>query len=517
MTTQSRTHKSIKNSLVALAYYAVGLVLSFFSRKIFLDYLGTEVLGLNTTAQNLLQFLNLAELGIGSAVGFSLYKPLRENDQVTVNEIVSLQGIVYKKIGVFILIGSMILMAFFPLIFKKMELPLWYAFASFGVLLFSSLLGYFVNYKQVLLTSSQKNYKVQYSYTSINLIKIVFQMMAIYYFSNGYVWWLILEGLFAMVASITLHLTTIKEFPALKEVKSSYKELRSKYGYLITKIKQLFFHKIAGFALTQSSPLIIYALIDLTIVAIYGNYILIIAGIQKIVFAMFNGMDAGVGNLVVEGNNEKIRNVFLELFSIRFVIAAVLSFGFYLMATPFTIIWVGSDYLLPQSTLLLLSGSLFIMLERFTVDTFINAYGIYGDIWAPIVETVLNIGLSILFGFYYGLNGIIIGVIISQVLIIIIWKPIYLILKRMRNFGTLYTKNFIVHLFIGLFLALLIVLLKNRIDVSFMTNPMALIILEAFLTLFYAFLLIVGLYFLTSGMKDGIHRFRNIISKLTNK
>ena len=95
MVTDSRTSKSIKNSLVALAFYFINLVLQFFSRKVFLDYLGAEILGLNTTATNLLQFLNLAELGIGSAIACTLYKPLLEKDTVAINEIVSLQGWLY--------------------------------------------------------------------------------------------------------------------------------------------------------------------------------------------------------------------------------------------------------------------------------------------------------------------------------------------------------------------------------------------------------------------------------------
>lgn len=76
MSESSRTAKSIKNAKVALIFYFINLVLQFFSRKVFLDYLGAEVLGLNTTAQNLLGFLNLAELGIGSAISYALYKPL---------------------------------------------------------------------------------------------------------------------------------------------------------------------------------------------------------------------------------------------------------------------------------------------------------------------------------------------------------------------------------------------------------------------------------------------------------
>lgn len=140
MTSETRTSKSIKNAKVALLFYFVNLVLQFFSRKIFLDYLGAEVLGLNTTAQNLLGFLNLAELGIGAAISFTLYKPLFERDTQAINEIVSVQGWMYRKIAYMVIAGACVLMFFFPWIFGKAEVPLWYAYGSFIVLLTGSLL-----------------------------------------------------------------------------------------------------------------------------------------------------------------------------------------------------------------------------------------------------------------------------------------------------------------------------------------------------------------------------------------
>ena len=103
---QSRTLLSIKNSVVALGFYLVNLMLQFYSRQVFFVELGTEVLGLNTTATSLLQFLNLAELGVGSAIGVTLYKPLLEKNYTAINEIVSLQGWLYKRIAYFIIIGS---------------------------------------------------------------------------------------------------------------------------------------------------------------------------------------------------------------------------------------------------------------------------------------------------------------------------------------------------------------------------------------------------------------------------
>ena len=145
----TRTKNSIRNSVVAVLFQVITLTIGFFSRKIFIDYLGAEVLGLSSTASSLLGFLNLAELGIGSAISVTLYKPLFERDRETIKEIIAIQGWLYRNIALFIIGGSVVLMCFFPLIFAKMELPLWYAYVTFSVFLFSSMLGYFVNYKMM--------------------------------------------------------------------------------------------------------------------------------------------------------------------------------------------------------------------------------------------------------------------------------------------------------------------------------------------------------------------------------
>lgn len=507
MRAQSRTSKSIKNSIVALIFYAINLIIQFYSRKIFLDYLGSEIIGLNTTAVNLLQFLNLAELGINFAVGFTLYKPLHDNDTTTINEIITLQKYLYKRIGIFIASGALILMCFFHNIFSKMALPLWYAYASFGVLLFSALLGYFVNYRQIILTASQQDYKIIYSYKSVMILKVAIQMIAVWKSDYGYIWWLVLEVLFAVIASTTLNLETKNTFPKLKTSQNSYYILKSKYPDLTTKIKQLFFHKIGGFALTQSSPIIIYAYASLNIVTLYGNYIIITSGIQGMVNAIFNSMGAGIGNLVAEGNYAKIIEVFKELFSIRFLVSATLCYCTYSLTPAFITIWIGSQYILPESTLMLVTALLFISISRTTIDNYINAYGLYSDVWSPLVEAVLNISMSIVLGYYYGLNGIISGVLISQIIIVVMWKPYYLFTKRLQNYFWDYWKNYTIHIVLGLSTILItkyivskLVLMNDTINDSFI-----------YLAVTHAITFMILLYVIMYIFCPGIRLFNNRI------
>lgn len=443
----SRTKKSLLNSGVSLLFQILSILIQFVARKVFLDYLGTEILGLNTTAQNLLQFLNLAELGIGTAISFTLFKPLAENNKQEITEIIDLQGKIYKRIALFLLFGSAILMCFFPKIFSKIELPLWYAYASFGVYLIGSLLTYFLNYRQVLLSASQQDYKITLSYRAIMIFRNLVSIFVVKYSANPFIGWLVVELLFSLLASASLAYITYRTFPEIKTSKHSFKYLRTKYKGFTTKIKQLFFHKIGAFALTQTSPLIIYAYASLTLVALYGNYIVITNGVMVTFSSIFNSVGAGIGNLVVEGDKGKIKNIFLEIQSLYFLVASVVCYTMFVETGNFISLWIGSEYVLSSSTLALIIATLFIFISRWSIDHFILAYGLYGDILSPLIEAILNIGLSIWFGGLWGLNGILLGVLVSQIIIIVLWKPYYLISRRfpgmMKMYWTLVCKHII--------------------------------------------------------------------------
>lgn len=510
---ESRTKKSIRNSIVALGIFFINLLLQFFFRKIFIDQLGAAVLGLNTTATNLLQFLNLAELGIGVAVASTLYKPLFNNDFQTINEIVSLQGWLYRNIAFFLIIGSAILMVFFPIFFSKIEIPLWYAYATYSVLLFSALLGYFANYKQIVLSASQQDYKIQISYRLPLLIKVLVEIFAIKYFSNGYIWWLAIEVVFSVFASISLTFTIKRTFPQLHTNASLGKKFKIKYPDVSRKIKQVFCHKIGSFALTQASPLIIYAYSSLGTVAIYGNYFLITNGISVLVSSVFNSMGAGIGNLIAQGDKSRILKVFDEIFTLRFALASTLCAALILFGQIFIIIWVGNQYLFEMKTLILMTIICYVFMTRNTVDSYLNGYGLFKDIWSPLAEAVINLSLSALLGYRYGINGVLAGIIISQIIIILGWKPYFLFHSgfkiSIRSYLTLNFKCFMTMLLSGTVVYICGLSIEYSFyDISFNNIAKGVGIFSLYILV--SFLL---LYFFTTGFKNGVKRISTLILK----
>lgn len=501
MNNNSRVSKSAKNAKVALYFYFVNFFLQFFSRKIFIEYLGNEVLGLNTTAMNLLQFLNLAELGIGAAISYSLYKPLACGARTEVEEIISVQGYLYRRIGYIVIGASIILMFFFPVFFAKAQVPLWYTYATFSVLLTSALVGYFFNYKQIILVSDQKEYKLNYAIQSVKVIKIILQILAISFLVEGYIWWLGLEFVAVIVTVFGINYVIRREYPWLKTDIVMGKRIIKKYPQIVQKTKQLFFHKIAGFALSQTSPFIIYLYASLTLVAIYGNYILITGGVAVFLGAVFNSINAGVGNLVAEGNQKRIFDVFEELFTIRLYFLCIACFGIYELASAFIVLWIGESYLLDRTSLLLLVMIMYINISRSTVDSYIFAYGLFNDIWAPIAETILNIGLSLLLGYFFGLHGILGGVLTSLFIIVFCWKPYLLFRYGLRKQFKIYIWMYVKHCAIILFSLFASQYFISVIKIDPSCSVMSFILCSITYVSVFSILLFVGLYVSFQSMK----------------
>lgn len=421
----SRINKSIKNARVSMVLYILTMFVGFFSRKVFINYLGAEILGLNTLIVNLLNFLNLAELGIGAAISFSLYKPLYEKQQEAINEIVSVQGYLYRRVGWAIIACSIFLLFFFPLIFEKAEVPLYYAYITFAVMLFSSALGYFVNYKQNLLEADQKQYVLVYCTYGIRIVKSLIQIVAVMYLPYPYLFWLAIEFVFAIIIALSINRSVRRFYPCLEVSVADGKSLLKKYNQIVVKIKQLLFHKLAGFAVYQSNPIIIYSFTTLTLVAIYGNYMLILNAVMLLINSIFNGINASIGNLIVESTNQKIKEVLWELLAIRMLIAAVLCYAILELSPAFITLWVGREYILDNLTVYLLLIYQFIQMTRIT-ENFLYAYGQFKDVWAAGCEAAMHIGLAILGGYFWGINGILAGCIVAVFFIGVIWKPVFL-------------------------------------------------------------------------------------------
>lgn len=435
-----RVRKSILNAEVNLLFYFLSLFLTFFSRKIFLDCLGTEFIGLTGTLNNILGYLNLSELGIGACIGYFLFKPIQTGNRQETKEILSLLGYLYNWIGTIIFCGAFIISLFFPLVFNNTELSLGIIYFSFYSFLGSSLIGYFINYRQILLSADQKNYLVAIYLQSANLFKLALQIFLAYNYRNLYIW-VGIEFLFSVIGCIVLNWKINKEYPWLKVNKQDGKILLKKYPEIITKTKQVFIHKIKDFVLVKSDELFIFFFVSLKMVAFYGNYMIIISKLISLFSAVTGSVGASVGNLVAEGNKQNMMKVFWEYTTIQHTIAATLSFSLYAFLEPFIVHWIGSEYIMDHRILILLIIFIYITNSRNSVDSFNYAYGLYADVWSAWAELIINISITIVCGLKWGIIGILLGKIVSLLTIVVLWKPYYLFTAGFKESVSIYWRG----------------------------------------------------------------------------
>lgn len=502
-----RVHKSILNAEVNLLFYFLSLFLAFFSRKIFLDNLGAEFIGLTGTLHNILGYLNLTELGISASIGYFLFKPLQSNNRQEIQDILSLLGYLYNWIGGIILGAAIIISLFFPLIFLKTDISLGIIYFSFYSFLGSSLIGYFINYRQILLSADQKKYLVAIYYQSANLIKTGLQIYLAYSYKNLCLW-VAIEFLFSILGCILLNWKIDKEYPWLNVNKRRGKALLKRYPDVIIKTRQVFIHKIKDFVLIRSDELFVFMFVSLKMVAYYGNYMMIIAKVTLLFNSTLDSVTAGIGNLVAEGNIKNTMKVFWELMAIRHFIAGFLSFSIYYFIEPFITLWLGSEYILSRNILTLLVIYMYIANTRKAVDIFNHANGLYDDTWSAWLELVLNIGITIIFGIRFGIRGILLGKIISTGLIAVFWKPYYLFSIGLHQSYYSYWAGAIRYHTVIAFAFLASAAISPFIPIKPSIGYLSWITFCASHLAIFLTLQICGFYVFTYGTKDLINRLR---------
>ncbi len=507
---ESRVKKTLLNARVNLIFYFLTLFLSFFSRKIFLDCLGADFVGLTGTLYNLLGFLNLAELGIGSAVGYLLYEPLFDQDRDKINEIISVMGYLYRWIGFIILGGGIILSCFLPLIFPDtgFQLPLIY-FAYYAFLA-SSLIGYFINYRQNLLGADQRNYVVTGYFQTMNIIKTIIQMALVYY-TGSYYLWVAIELILGIIYSFILNWKINQTYPWLKTEVSIGRELLKVHNIVLVKTKQLFIQKISYFVQYQTVPFLTYAFVNLQIVAFYGNYTIITDKIAQFVNSFLESSGASIGNLIAEGNRKKIMGLFWELLCMRYFIGGLFAFAILVLIDPFIQIWLGNEYLLSNTVVYLIVINVFLGYTRGGVMQFLFGYGMFSDIWAPITEIVINLSVAIACGAKWGLPGVLLGGILSQLLIVNIWKPIYLFWKGFHEPIWKYWVGFVKLISCIMIPAIIIItIIMPHINIDPTINYLSWILYAIVNVGMYSVLILAVMYLSNSGMRRLVNRFIRI-------
>lgn len=408
-----RTKNSIINSIVGLIYKIIQLISAFIVRFFLTRYFINDFIGLEGLYANIVGFFSIVDLGLGTAISFSLYDPIHKKDYIMVNSIMKLYKKVYTVLGCLIILLSLTFVPFLPYFIKGAQLSNTYIQFTFFVYSFGIAITYFLSYKRTLVFALQKNYIILIIDSFIKIISSILQIIAIVQL-NSYILYLLFIAImnFSSNVIISLICKKMKLYNTLK-----VKKLPLDYmNKLKRDVKALAVTNIFGRLITTTDNILISSLVGIVDLAKNSNYSLIISGIQSLVVVFLDGAKASIGDLIAEKNLEKINFYFERYCFIYYICASFASLGVFFISEPFISIWVGKTYLFKTPELLCIIINLYLILTMQPIATFQNLGGLY-VIYQPIVikAAIINLVLSIILGLKLGLIGIFLGTLISYV------------------------------------------------------------------------------------------------------
>lgn len=501
-----RTQNSIKNVIFTSFGQFIRIIINFIIRIIFIRTLSIDYLGLDGLFANILCVLSLTELGIGQAITYSLYKPLKENNTEKLKSLMNIFKKAYTLIGILILVIGLSLnpvLEYFinekPNISENLNL-----IYSLYVLTIS--LSYFFAYKRELINADQKMYiSNMYIYGCLivmNILQIIGLLLTKQYFV-----FLIIKIIMILVENFLISRKANELYPFLKEKDIKPLTKKDKDDIKKNTFGAIFF-KAGKIFVNSTDNLIISKMIGLGSVGLYSNYRLITTSVSNILVQIFSSVTSSLGNLGTENKDkEKIYSVYKKIYFIGFCIYSLCSIGILFLINDFIEIWLGKEYLFDNKIVILIAINFFLNGISSIISIFRDAFGLYWKgKFKPLFELLVNLIFSIILGYKYGVFGVLLGTLISNIFISLWWE-VKIIYNNIFNKNLLsYFGNLIKYCFIMLISIIIIFIITNIIIIS---NNVLLLIIKFILIIF-----IVGIiYFIAFYKTDEFIYLRKIISK----
>lgn len=484
-----RTVNSLKNILGNFVNNLFFNLLKFISRIIFIKILNDTYLGINGLLTNVLGLLALSELGISTAISYCLYKPLEENNQKKIKALMHFYKKTYYVIGLIILVLGLILLPFLPWFIKDTS-----GISNLNIIylifLINMVIGYFFSYKRTLITADQKSYKITPILMFSNLLLTITQIIILIIFKN-YIGYLLVQTVFVFVENILVNRYINKEYPYLKDISKGDKLDKKELATIKTNIKALCFHKIGTYVFSSTDNLVISKFIGIEMVGIYSNYYLIIYMINSFISTITNNVVSSLGNLLVSKSSKNKEKVFNEINFICFILYGFSSICLFFLLEPFILFCFGANYLLSIGVVALIAFNNFISGMTSVSITYMAADGLYTqDQYVPIIQSIINIVISIALALKIGVAGVLIGTLVSNFLVFIV-KPYIVYKYSLKRNLKLYFIDFLkkiitlLIIFIPLWIIINLVPINNLLVCIFYRLLLIMIVFCAFSYLFY--------------------------------
>lgn len=467
--------KGILNISVSIGFKFIIMIVSIIVKRFLIQSCGNDVNGLNALYLSIIGFLSVAELGIGSAITFCMYKPIVEEDTDKVSALYQLFNRIYYVIGGVILLSGLALVPFigyFAKDYSQLDVNM---YLTFVLMLISVVMTYPYGAKSALINAHKNNYITTAIFSCGGLLQYTLQIFVLL-LTRSFEWYLICRSISALAQGVATEIVARKKYGAIIANKQKLDSESKKE--LTRSIKAMFMHKVGYLLVKTVDSVVISAFVGVVSLGAYSNYNAILSSLSGVISLVFSSITSVLGHLYVEADKESSEKYCEILHLINFMLGVVFYLGYYAIIDDLIAILFSADLIVSKMLSLVIALNGFVQFLRTSVLVFRDATGtFYHDRWKPIIEGVVNILLSIWFVNWMGVPGVIVATVITTLLICHTIEP-YVLYKNAFESSPVryYSKNYVM---IAVFFVGMIALDLCMISVE---NPITELLINGFIS-----------------------------------
>lgn len=406
-----RTKNASRNIFFGVILKIYQILVPFLMRTAMIYLMGVQYLGLNSLFTSVLQVLNLAELGVGSAMVYSMYKPIAEEDETTICALMKLYRTYYRVIGLVIAIVGCALTPFITHLIKS-DFPAGLNIYILYLLnLGATVLSYWLfAYKNSILQAHQRTDVVSRVTLITNTVQYGLQI-AILWISHNYYLYVIVSLATQALTNIVTAICANKLYPQFIPKGCVDKVQVQRIN---RRIRDLFTSKIGSIIYDSADTIVISAFLGLTVLAVYQNYFFILNSITGLITVVFSACTAGIGNSIVVESKEKNYQDLNKFTFIITWIAGFCSVCLLCIYQPFMELWVGKDLMLSLSAVVCFVVFFFVRQFNSLFNLYKDASGMWHeDRFRPLAAALTNLALNLVLVQFIGIYGILLSTVLA--------------------------------------------------------------------------------------------------------
>lgn len=507
--------KSFLNVGVSLIFKVLTLIGGIVIRRFLIEFAGDEINGLNSLYVSIVGFLSIAELGVGSAIVYCMYKPIVDGDENKVSALYGLFSKLYFIIGIIVFVIGCCVVPILPYIATGYSGDLLKLYLTFILFLISVVLTYFYSAKISLINAYKNNFVTTIILSSGLLLQYVLQIVALYV-TQSFILYLICAIVAASVQWVITEVVTRKMYRTIIKNKQSI-DVETKKD-VVKNAKAVFMHKIGNILVNSADSIIISMFIGVVLLGKYNNYTIIVSSMVGVITLFFSPLTSIIGHTFLMEDKNAIKKYFNFFHTFNFIVGVIFFLGYYATIDNLVTLCFGSNLELDKNISFIITLNYFIQYMRQATLLFRDATGtFYNDRWKPLIEGVLNIALSIglvfLFGYLFGEDfavvGVIVPTIITNLAISHIVEPYVFYRYALKDkVAKYYFRNYIYIFVFSLALVVLHFCLQSY------SNQWKELFLNGLISLAISFVICIIVAFMD---KDFRHYFKNFLTKIGAK